>query len=63
MLITKTSRLRRSPPLALEGRRAGLLEAASEDEIVEAAAWARERGATLFVLGGGQQSAGLRRWV
>jgi len=29
------------------------VEAASEDEIVEAAAWARERGLALFVLGGG----------
>jgi UDP-N-acetylmuramate dehydrogenase len=28
-------------------------EAASEDEIVEASAWARERGVALFVLGGG----------
>ncbi len=28
-------------------------EAASEDEIVEATAWARERGVALFVLGGG----------
>ena len=28
-------------------------EAASEDEIAEAAAWARERGVALFVLGGG----------
>jgi UDP-N-acetylmuramate dehydrogenase len=28
-------------------------EAASEDEIVEATAWARERGLALFVLGGG----------
>ena len=29
------------------------VEAASEDEIAEAAAWARERGVPLFVLGGG----------
>jgi len=29
------------------------VEAASEDEIAEAADWARERGAALFVLGGG----------
>jgi UDP-N-acetylmuramate dehydrogenase len=29
------------------------VEAASEDEIVEATAWARERGLELFVLGGG----------
>ena len=29
------------------------VEAASEDEIVEATAWARERGVALFVLGGG----------
>jgi UDP-N-acetylmuramate dehydrogenase len=29
------------------------VEAASEDEIVEATAWARERGLALFVLGGG----------
>lgn len=29
------------------------VEAASEDEIAEAAAWAEERGAKLFVLGGG----------
>jgi UDP-N-acetylmuramate dehydrogenase len=29
------------------------VDAASEDEIVEAAAWARERGIALFVLGGG----------
>jgi len=28
-------------------------EAASEDEIVEATGWARERGLPLFVLGGG----------
>ncbi len=30
-----------------------LVEAATEEDIVEAAAWARERGLTLFVLGGG----------
>ena len=29
------------------------VEAASEDEVAEAAAWARERGVALFVLGGG----------
>ena len=29
------------------------VEAASEDEIVQATAWARERGLMLFVLGGG----------
>src|SRR5580692_12392625 len=29
------------------------VEAASEDEIVEATAWAREQGLALFVLGGG----------
>jgi len=29
------------------------VEAGSEDEIVEATGWARERGAKLFVLGGG----------
>ncbi len=29
------------------------VEAASEEEIAEAAAWARQRGVPLFVLGGG----------
>ena len=35
------------------GRARWFVEAASEDDIVEAAAWARRRGVALFVLGGG----------
>jgi UDP-N-acetylmuramate dehydrogenase len=39
--------------LGIGGPARWFVEAASEEEIVEAAAWARERGAPLFVLGGG----------
>ena len=42
------------------------MEAASEDEIAEAAAWARERGVALFVLGGGSNLLVVRcgiRWA
>jgi UDP-N-acetylmuramate dehydrogenase len=38
---------------AIGGPARWFVEAASEDEIVEATAWARERGLALFVLGGG----------
>jgi UDP-N-acetylmuramate dehydrogenase len=39
--------------LGIGGPARWFVEAASEDEIVEATAWARERGIALFVLGGG----------
>ena len=39
--------------LGIGGPARWFFEAASEDEIAEAAAWARERGVELFVLGGG----------
>jgi UDP-N-acetylmuramate dehydrogenase len=39
--------------LGIGGPARWFAEAASEDEIAEAAAWARERGIALFVLGGG----------
>lgn len=39
--------------LGIGGPARWFLEATSEDQVVEAAAWARERGVKLFVLGGG----------
>ncbi len=38
---------------AIGGAARWFVEAASEDDVAEAAAWARQRGAGLFVLGGG----------
>jgi UDP-N-acetylmuramate dehydrogenase len=51
--------LRENQPLAsfttfgIGGPARWLVEAASEEEVVEATAWAQEHGASLFVLGGG----------
>src|SRR6266567_3408007 len=39
--------------LGIGGPARWFVEAASEDEVAEAARWARERGVALFVLGGG----------
>ena len=37
-------------------------EATGEAEVLEAVIWAREKGLTLFVLGGGQGFARIERW-
>jgi len=55
----ETMQIKENEPLAVRtsfgvgGAARWFVEARSEDEIVEAVAWARERGVKLFVLGGG----------
>ena len=53
MLMRENTPLAAFTTLGIGGPARWLVEAASEDEIAEAAAWAGERGVTLFVLGGG----------
>ncbi len=53
MLLEENKPLAPFTTFAIGGPARWFVEAASEDEIVEAAAWARERGAPLLVLGGG----------
>lgn len=53
MLIEENKPLAPFTTLGIGGPARWFVEAAREDEIVEAAAWVRERGAPLFVLGGG----------
>jgi len=53
MLIEENKPLAPFTTFGIGGPARWFVEAASEDEIVEAVAWARERGAALFVLGGG----------
>ena len=53
MLIEENKPLAPFTSFGIGGPARWFVEAASEEEIVEAAAWAEERGAPLFVLGGG----------
>jgi UDP-N-acetylmuramate dehydrogenase len=53
MLIEENKPLAPFTTFGIGGPARWFVEAASEEEIVEAAAWAEERGAPLFVLGGG----------
>jgi UDP-N-acetylmuramate dehydrogenase len=53
MLLEENKPLAPYTTFGIGGPARWFVEAASEDEIVEATAWARERGAPLFVLGGG----------
>ncbi len=53
MLIAEKKLLAPFTTFGIGGPARWFVEAASEDEIVEAVQWARERGAPLFVLGGG----------
>ena len=53
MLLTENKPLAPFTTFGIGGPARWFVDAASEDEIVEAAAWARERGLALFVLGGG----------
>jgi UDP-N-acetylmuramate dehydrogenase len=53
MLLEENKPLAPFTTFGIGGPARWFVEAASEDEIVEATAWARESGAPLFVLGGG----------
>jgi UDP-N-acetylmuramate dehydrogenase len=53
MLMKENQPLAPFTTFGIGGPARWFVEAASEDEIAEAADWARERGAALFVLGGG----------
>src|ERR1039458_4468141 len=53
MLMEENKPLAPFTTFGIGGPARWFVDAASEDEIVEAAAWARERGLALFVLGGG----------
>jgi UDP-N-acetylmuramate dehydrogenase len=53
MLIEENKSLAPLTTFGIGGPSRWFVEAASEDEIVEATAWARDRNAPLFVLGGG----------
>src|ERR1700677_3105358 len=53
MLMEENKPLAPYTTFGIGGPARWFVEAASEDEIVEATAWARERGLALFVLGGG----------
>jgi UDP-N-acetylmuramate dehydrogenase len=53
MLIEENKLLAPFTTFGIGGPARWFVEAASEEEIAEAAAWARERGVALFVLGGG----------
>ena len=53
MLIEENKPLAPFTTFGIGGPARWFVEATSEDEIAEAAAWAEERGAKLFVLGGG----------
>jgi len=53
MLVEENKLLAPFTTLGIGGPARWFVEAASEDEIVEATGWARERGLALFVLGGG----------
>jgi UDP-N-acetylmuramate dehydrogenase len=53
MLMEENKPLASFTTFGIGGPARWFVEAASEEEIVEAAAWARERGLALFVLGGG----------
>ncbi len=53
MLLEENKLLAPFTTFGIGGPARWFAEAASEDELVEAAAWARERGVALFVLGGG----------
>jgi UDP-N-acetylmuramate dehydrogenase len=53
MLLEENKPLAPFTTFGIGGPASWFVEATSEDEIVEAAAWARERGIQLFVLGGG----------
>jgi UDP-N-acetylmuramate dehydrogenase len=53
MLMEENKPLAPFTTFGIGGPARWFVEAASEDDIVEAAAWARDRGIALFVLGGG----------
>jgi len=53
MLIEENKPLARFTSFGIGGPARWFVEAASEEEIAEAAAWAGERGVALFVMGGG----------
>ena len=53
MLIEENKPLAPFTTFGIGGPARWFAEAASEEDIAEAAAWARERGLALFVLGGG----------
>jgi UDP-N-acetylmuramate dehydrogenase len=53
MLTKENERLARFTTFGIGGPARWFVEATSEDEVVEATEWARERGLALFVLGGG----------
>ena len=53
MLINENTSLAPFTTFGIGGPARWFVEAASEEEIAEAAAWAREQGIALFVLGGG----------
>ena len=53
MLLEENKPLAPFTTFGIGGRARWFAQAATEDEIVEATAWARERGLELFVLGGG----------
>jgi len=53
MLLEENKPLAPFTTFGIGGRARWFAQAATEDEIVEATAWARERGLRLFVLGGG----------
>jgi len=53
MLLEENKPLAPFTTFGIGGPARWFVEAASEDEVVAATAWARERGTRLFVLGGG----------
>jgi UDP-N-acetylmuramate dehydrogenase len=53
MILTENKPLAPFTTFGIGGPARWFVEAATEEEIVEATAWARERGLALFVLGGG----------
>jgi UDP-N-acetylmuramate dehydrogenase len=53
MLIKENQPLAPFTTFGIGGQARWFVEATSEDEVVEATAWARDRGLALFVLGGG----------
>ena len=53
MLVEENKPLAPFTTFGIGGPARWFVEAASEDDVMEAAAWARERGLALFVLGGG----------
>ena len=53
MILMENKPLAQFTTLGIGGPARWFVEAASEEEIAEAAAWARERRVPLFVVGGG----------